>query len=85
MQYTLAIDEALSLKMRKSMITAEDIHRVVDHCESTGQKLLDADTGRLIGHMKKGPVTYWAVYTADGEGRFTLVDAYSHRMAIKKE
>jgi hypothetical protein len=83
--FELRISEELSRRMSDALILEEDIYAVVRHCEDTGQKLLDHGTGRLIGHLKRGIVTYWAVYAPEEEGCFALIDAYSHRMTIEHE
>ena len=84
-QIKLHISDDLARKMSDALILEEDIRGVIAHCESTGQKLLDPGTGRSVGHLKQGIITYWAVYSPDEEGGYTLTDAYCHRMKIEEE
>ena len=79
----LFIDDGLARRMSDALILEEDVCAVIAHSEETGQKLLDPGTGRFVGHLRRGIVTYWAVYAPQGDG-FALFDAYSHRMAIEE-
>ena len=84
-QIELIISDELARKMSDALILEEDVRAVVAHCEQTGLKLLDPGTGRFIGHLRRGIITYWAVYTLETEGCYTLTDAYCHRMMIEEE
>jgi uncharacterized protein (DUF1786 family) len=81
----LIIGDELARRMSDALILEEDICAVIQHCEETNQKLLIPETNRFVGHLKRGIITYWAVYAPDGEGRFILADAYSHRMIIEED
>ena len=81
----LIIDQALADKMRDALISAEDAGAVVSACEQSGRKLVHAASGHYIGHLRRGPVTYWVEYIPCEVGSFRLLSAYSHRMDIKEE
>jgi hypothetical protein len=83
--FTLIIDAGLARQMSDALILEEDIHAVIAHCEQTGQKLQGPGAGQFTGHLKRGIITYWAVYSPTGEGCFTLDNAYSHRLNIEED
>ncbi len=70
-------------KLSDQMILETDIEAVIEHCESSGRKVLDPESGHFTGHLQIGNMTYWAEYLAADEG-FDLVNAYSHRMSIEE-
>jgi hypothetical protein len=63
------------------MILESDIEAVIEHCENSGRKMLDPNSGHFIGHLQVGNMTYWAEYALVENG-FELFNAYSHRMSI---
>ncbi len=80
----LMMEPDLRAKLGSQLILETDIQKVVEHCESTGQKVLDPDTGCFVGHLQIGNMTYWAVYLPrDGDG-YELKNAYAHRMSIEE-
>ena len=82
----LILDETLARQMSDALILEEDICEVIRHCESTGRKLIDPQTGGITGYLRRGIVTYWAEYTAGEEtGCFNLIRAYSHRLTIEED
>ncbi len=86
---TLHIPEPVLEDLDKKMILASDMETVVAHCETTGRKILDPETGLFTGHLKIGHMTFWALYRADKSRpdpkRFELVKGYGHRMEILEE
>jgi NADPH-dependent glutamate synthase beta subunit-like oxidoreductase len=81
---TVFIDEELSEKLSRDWILEEDIRKVLNACEETGQKVLDREKNCFIGHLKLGHLTYWAVYRPENNG-FRLLNAYAHRMDILEQ
>ncbi len=79
----LHIAPELRQKLSNEMILETDIEAVIEHCESSGRKVLDPKSGHFSGHLKIGYVTYWAEYVPVSEG-FELFKAYSHRMSIEE-
>ena len=59
---TLHIPEAVKKDLNRKRILEADMEAVVAHCETTGKKILDPETGILIGHLKIGYMTFWAQY-----------------------
>jgi Fe-S oxidoreductase len=79
----LHITSQLRQKLSSEMILETDIEAVIEHCESSGRKVLDPESGHFIGHLQIGNITYWAVYSPVDTG-FDLFNAYSHRMSIEE-
>jgi hypothetical protein len=71
-------------KISNEMILETDIEYVIEHCEASGRKMLDPNTGHFIGHLQVGNITYWAEYSPVENG-FELFNAYSHRMSIEEK
>lgn len=80
----LIIAPDLKRKLSDAYVLEADLAMVVDHCETTGHKIVDPATGRLFGHLQIGPMTYWVEYRPDPGGGFELLNAYAHRMAIEE-
>ncbi len=70
----------LTARMDKDLLLEEDVRRVVEHCESTGEKLLHSDGG-FSGRLRLGVVTCWVRYRPEDDG-FRIIQVYSHRMSI---
>lgn len=79
----LIISDELRQKLNEMLILDEDLEAVIEHSERTTQYLKKAN-GDCIGHLRQGCVTYWAVWSRDGEQVY-LRNAYSHRMVIEGE
>jgi Fe-S oxidoreductase len=68
-------------RLERRMILLEDVRRVIEHAESTGEKLEDVQAGRFLASHRPAAVTYWVEYSAV-PGGFAVHDAYSHRMQV---
>ena len=68
-------------RLERRMILLEDVRRVIEHAEQTGEKLEDRQTGRSLASFRPAAVTYWVEYSAS-DGAFAVHDAYSHRMQV---
>lgn len=79
----LNISPQLREKLSNEMILEDDIETVIRHCESSGKKVYEPESGCFTGHLQIGSMTYWAEYKPAGGG-FELVNAYSHRMSIEE-
>jgi Fe-S oxidoreductase len=86
---TLHIPEAVKKDLNRKRILEADMEAVVAHCETTGKKILDPETGILIGHLKIGYMTFWAQYRPRDDAAqalgFELANGYGHRMEIVEE
>ncbi len=77
----LYISPEVSDLLESRMILVGDIQKVIRHAESTGEKILNAATGRFIAHYRPVSVTYWVEYSPNDSG-FIIHNAYSHRMEV---
>ena len=72
-------------KMKKLLLLDEDVQMVVDYCEQNNAKILDSETGYLIGYKKGRVITIWVEYEMADENKATIHNVYSHRMEIKND
>jgi Fe-S oxidoreductase len=82
--FKIVIPPELEEKLNITLITEDDIRQVIEHCEETGNKVVDCNTGNHIGHLKEGVLTFWVIYKVEGNV-YTIVNAYCHRMTIEGE
>jgi hypothetical protein len=85
----LRIPETVKADLDRKRILESEVQAVVTHCETTGKKILDPDTGLFTGHLKIGHMTFWAEYRLYDSGTepktYELVNGYGHRMEIVEE
>lgn len=77
-------DEVLA-RLEERLILVEDIRQVLDYAQRTGRSLLNTETGHYLTHHRPAAVTYWVEYLPHGENRFTVFNAYSHRMDVAED
>lgn len=82
MHVEMQIPGEVELLMEDRSILRDDVQKVILHAETTGRKLINPASGRILAVHRPGAVTYWAEYVRDGDG-YQLVTAYSHRMVMK--
>lgn len=70
--------------LENRLILIEDIEKVIEFAERTGNKLVNKETGNLLAYKKAVSVTYWVEYAPQGDG-YNVYNAYSHRMEISEE
>jgi glutamate synthase (NADPH) small chain len=80
----LRIPDAVRQLMEQRMILVEDLRQVIEWAESSGNKLVNRESGHALAHFRPGTVTYWVEYSVDQDG-FTIHNCYSHRMEIVEE
>jgi len=78
----LIIPEEVNEVIEERLILLEDIQKVIEHAERTGNKILNRNNGHIMACHKPVSVTYWVEYTPREDG-FTIHNAYSHRMVIQ--
>ncbi len=81
---TLRIPEGIRELMQDRMILVEDLQKVIQWAESTGNKLVHSETGNTLAHYRPGAVTYWVEYSLD-RGEYLIHNTYCHRMEIIEE
>ena len=80
----LVISPELRQKLGDARIPESDVEAVVEHCESTGRKVVDPSRATSCGYRQIGHATYWVEYRVLGGGRYEVLNAYSHRMTIEE-
>jgi len=80
----LTISSGLREKLDAGMILESDILTLIETCEQSGNKILDPEKGSFTGHLQIGNMTFWAEYRVLDDGRYELINSYSHRMKIEE-
>lgn len=70
--------------MEKRFILYEDIVKVIDHAQETGERFFNPEDSTYLASDRIQNVTYWVRYR-EIDGRIHVVSVYSHRMEIMKE
>jgi hypothetical protein len=81
--------QALKLKMTNDVqdllearhILDDDLKRVIDHAERTGEKLYQPGSDRLLSKLRVQEVYFYVEYSPD-EGAYQVHTAYSHRFLL---
>lgn len=69
--------------MEDRLILVEDVQKVVEYAERTGNKLLIRNNGHYLAYYRPVNVTYWVEYLPRDDG-FMIYNTYSHRMEINE-
>ena len=80
----LIISPELQQRLEDRLILTEDLQRVIEHAERTGDKFWQPQTRRCLAHYRPTEVTYWVEYSPQGDG-FVIHNAYSHRMELGED
>lgn len=78
----LRLSPEVSEVMEKRKILADDVRQVIQHAESTGEKIEDKGKGWWIASYRPATVTFWVQYAKQGDG-FVVHNVYCHRMEVK--
>lgn len=78
----LVIPENVRQLMEDRMILRDDLIKVIEYAEKTGNKFKNTEKNIYIAYFKPVCVTYWVEYSLHKEG-FLIHNAYSHRLEIK--
>jgi hypothetical protein len=80
----IEITEGLRNAMEAIHILEDDMRRVIDNAEKTGQKLYENGSNRFLAKLRINEVYFYAEYSPI-EGGFRLHEAYSHRFLLQEE
>ena len=80
----LEITEGLRNAMEAIHILEEDVRRVIDHAEKTGEKLYEPGTDHFLSKLRLNEVYFYAEYSPI-EGGFRLHETYSHRFLLSED
>ncbi len=78
-QVTIPADVLRVMEERRILI--DDVTRVIEHAETSGEKLKDPASGYYIAYFQPVNVTYWVEYLPQADG-FVVKNAYCHRLVI---
>jgi len=62
----------------------EDVQRVIDHAERTGERIFNKKTGHWVASFRPRTVTFWVEYAGTPQA-YTVYNSYCHRMEIMGE
>lgn len=62
-------------------ILIEDIQKVIHHAETTGDRLLNQETGRYKASYQPYKAVFWVEYTPQDDA-YQIHNAYAHRMEV---
>ena len=77
----LVVSAEVQADLERKLILLDDIRQTVMHAESTGDRLLDRQSGRYIASHRPVRITYWVEYSM-ADGQCIVHRAYSHRMEL---
>jgi len=77
----LQIDADVEAVLEKRGIRREDIQKVIDFAEETGNVYVQPETGHCLAYSTPATTTYWVEFGREG-GVYRVYRAYSHRMEI---
>jgi hypothetical protein len=77
----LEIADMTRARMETRHILEEDVKRVIDHAEKTGEKLYEQGTDIFLSKMRVKEVYFYVEYSPI-EGGYKIHSAYSHRFLL---
>lgn len=80
-KFTVIIPDDVLRIMEDRRILVDDVTRVIEQGETSGNKLKDPASGHYIAYFQPANVTYWVEYLPQGDG-FVVRNAYCHRLVI---
>lgn len=79
----LEISDRMRSFMEVRHILEDDLKRVIDHAEKTGEKLYQKESDILLSKLRMNEVYFYAEYSPVENG-FRIHSAYSHRFLIEE-
>ncbi len=80
----LLISEEMGHVLDSRLILLDDIRRVIETAEKSGQKILHPRNGHMTAGLQMGLITYWVEYSVK-DTAFQVHKAYSHRLELNKD
>ncbi|MEW6034084.1 MAG: hypothetical protein AB1603_04450 [Chloroflexota bacterium] len=65
-------------------ISDDEVRIVIYNAETTGEKLYQPGTDRLLAKLKIANATFYAEYSPASEGTYVVHTAYSHRTTLEE-
>ncbi len=70
--------------MDERMILTDDVIAVIDDVRRTGECIFDEESGLFIARKRVGNATFWLKFSREGDARYLVHRAWSHRMTVVK-
>jgi hypothetical protein len=80
----LEISDDLKNIMEALHILEEDLKRVIDHAEKTGEKLYEPGTDIFLSKLRVREAYFYVEYSPIEGGGFKILDTYTHRFLIEE-
>jgi hypothetical protein len=77
----LEISDAIRNLLEERHILDEDMIRVIQNAEKTGEKLYEPETGRFLSKLRSNKTWFYVEYSKI-EGGYRIHSAYSHRVTF---
>lgn len=77
----LEIDAEVARVLEERGIRQEDIQKVIDFADKSGNIYVNRTTGHFLAYFTPSGTTYWVEFDREGEA-YRILRAYSHRMEI---
>jgi len=79
----LEISAALRQRLEMRHISDDDLKQVIHNAESTGEKLYQIESDKLLAKLRIGKATFYVEYApGTGAGSYSIVSAYAHKSEI---
>jgi hypothetical protein len=78
----LEISDTIQSYLEARHILEDDVRRVIDHAEKTGEKLYQQNNDILLSKLRVKEVYFYVEY-AHSEGGYKIYSAYSHRFLME--
>ena len=83
---SLVLSPELRTTLEERLILVEDVQKVIEHAETTGERFINQQTAHILAFFKPNLITYWVEYSRENGSEKTLwrvYNAYSHRMEFE--
>jgi hypothetical protein len=80
----LEISDAVRELLDKRHILEQDLEKVIDHAERTGEKLYQPGTNYFLSKLKVGDISFYVEYSPFENGH-RIHTAYAHRFSLEGE
>ena len=84
LDYELNYTEQARRMMDERMILTDDVIAVMDELCKTGACIFDEESGLFIACRRIGNATFWVKFSREGDARYLVHRAWSHRMTVVK-
>ena len=76
------ISDSVRQRLEMRHISEDEVKQVIYHGETTGEKLYQIESNKLLAKLKIGKATFYAEYYPGEEGKYILESAYAHKSDI---